>query len=329
MKDVLVSIIVPAYNVELYIEKCLESCINQTYGNVEIVVVNDGSKDNTGAIAKKVLQHNKRHIYVEQKNKGVSAARNLALEICNGDYCIFLDSDDWLELNTIDILISNLRESKANLVVSECFFVEKNNSGWIIERQGENEKNEIISASKLKELVGVRSKYKLLSSCYKLFDMSIIRSNGIRFDRRIHFGEDGLFTYQYLCHCDLVSYINSPLWNILDRPGSTTKSEFSAKQITGIKAVDLMINYKPINKDVLSCLRKLRGDRAMWVQINSLRSQHSNKFMRYAYYSRKILRMEKKYVLNGNKSVKKYFQVWFLCYSPMPLCAFVLSRNLK
>ena len=116
-----ISIIVPAYNVQKYIKQCLESVINQTYKNLEIIVVNDGSKDKTLDIIENIAQIDERIIVINQENQGVSASRNNGLKSANGDFIMFVDSDDWLDLDTCEVLIKEAVKENADIVM--CGYV--------------------------------------------------------------------------------------------------------------------------------------------------------------------------------------------------------------
>ena len=103
-----ISVIVPIYNVEKYLEKCLESIINQTFINLEIILINDGSTDFSGSICEKYKNKDNRIILIHKKNEGLSAARNKGLSIATGDYISFVDSDDFLDLNMYEILYKKM-----------------------------------------------------------------------------------------------------------------------------------------------------------------------------------------------------------------------------
>ena len=120
-EDYKISIIIPAYNVQEYIKQCLESIINQTYKNLEIIVVNDGSKDKTLDIIESIAKDDSRIIVINQENQGVSAARNNALKGVDGDFVMFVDSDDWLDLDTCEVLIKEAVEENADIVM--CGYV--------------------------------------------------------------------------------------------------------------------------------------------------------------------------------------------------------------
>ena len=111
MKE-LISIIVPIYNVEKYIHKCIESIINQTYKNLEIILVDDGSPDNCGNICEEYAKNDSRIKVIHKENNGLSSARNAGLEICKGDYIGFVDSDDYIELNMYEVLINALKNTR-------------------------------------------------------------------------------------------------------------------------------------------------------------------------------------------------------------------------
>ena len=104
-----ISVIIPVYGVEKYIRKCLESVVNQTYKNLEIIVVNDGTKDNSMEIVKEYLE-DKRIVIINKENGGISSARNAGLKIATGDYISFVDSDDWLELDLYKKLMIDLND---------------------------------------------------------------------------------------------------------------------------------------------------------------------------------------------------------------------------
>ena len=119
--DKVVSIIIPAYNAEKYIEQCVKSVINQTYKHLEIIIVNDGSKDNTLDILEKLKSTDERIVLINQMNKGLPAARNTGLKKCSGDFIFFLDSDDWIERECIEILIEIEKENEVDIVFFDYF----------------------------------------------------------------------------------------------------------------------------------------------------------------------------------------------------------------
>lgn len=108
----LVSIIIPVYNVDKYVEQCIMSCVNQTYSNIEVIVVNDGSTDSSGSICRSLKERFNRIVLVETENKGVSNARNIGIENAKGEWVTFVDGDDWIEENTVELLANFFKEGE-------------------------------------------------------------------------------------------------------------------------------------------------------------------------------------------------------------------------
>lgn len=124
--DLLISVIIPVYNAEKYLEQCLNSIKNQTYKNFEVIIVNDGSKDNTDSICKKFAQSDSRFRYFSKENGGVSSARNFGLDNANGHYITFIDGDDWVEHNHLEILIKSITENNSDIAI--CSYKEFDNN---------------------------------------------------------------------------------------------------------------------------------------------------------------------------------------------------------
>ena len=122
----LLSVIIPVYKVEKYLRRCLDSIVNQTYKNLEIILVDDGSPDNSGKICDEYAQNDKRIKVIHQKNKGQGAARNTGIIAANGELITFVDSDDWIENNTYEIMVSELLQYELDII--KCAIVETDGS---------------------------------------------------------------------------------------------------------------------------------------------------------------------------------------------------------
>ena len=116
-EEILVSVIVPVFNVEKFLEKCVSSITNQTYKNLEILLVDDGSTDNSGTICDNFSKNDNRLKVFHKKNGGLSDARNYGIERATGSYIMFIDSDDWIENDTIELLLDKTIEEKSDIVV--------------------------------------------------------------------------------------------------------------------------------------------------------------------------------------------------------------------
>ena len=118
MGNELISIIVPIYNVENYLRQCLDSIVSQTYQNFECLLINDGSSDNSADICREYIEKDSRFRYFEKENVGVSSARNLGIERSKGQYITFIDSDDWVDSEYLEVLYRALIEEKADIAIS-------------------------------------------------------------------------------------------------------------------------------------------------------------------------------------------------------------------
>ena len=125
-----ISVIIPVYNVEKFIEQSIKSVLNQTYKNLEIILVDDGSTDSSGSICDEYSKKDKRIKVIHQDNKGLSGARNSGLDIATGKYIMFLDSDDYFENNSCEILYSEIEKKQADYVIGNYIHTKYNGEKW-------------------------------------------------------------------------------------------------------------------------------------------------------------------------------------------------------
>lgn len=200
----LVTIIIPVYNVKLFLNKCIDSVINQTYKNLEIICINDGSIDNSLEILKSYTD--KRIQIIDIENHGVSYARNLGIEKATGEYLLFVDSDDYIEKTMVEELIS-LMSDEVDLTYCGLRYVRL--SGFV-------KKTWIPSISETDNPIIDRFKItQYLTVTKKAFKRRIIEENNIRFDTTLHYAEDSLFLIQYLKHCKKAKGLKKILYNIV------------------------------------------------------------------------------------------------------------------
>lgn len=313
MESAKVSIIIPAFTVENYIHRAIQSLINQTYKNIEIIIVDDGSEDNTWYVIQKLSKIDSRIKPIKQNNLGVSSARNTGLASITGDYLLFLDADDWVEENTVDILVKIANEYRGYLIAVDRNFVTIDRNGdFNYERQNKFEKDSKTDVEgAIRGLVD--NKYNIYSACYKIFDANVIKKNNIRFDETIFFGEDGLFVFQYLLHSNGLNYRNIPLWNILDREGSATNGTFSYKWMTAIKATDKMLDTKNLPVGIIHFIKTYAVDRGLMLEYKILNSQANDKKL-LLEIRRYVKKFAKEYLLGRRKIKRKiYFIImaWF------------------
>lgn len=221
-----VSIIVPLYNASRYIEKCLDSCIMQDYPNCEIIVVNDGSTDDSVERIKPYLDKIR---YIYQENMGGSAARNAGLDEARGTYVFFLDSDDIIFPDTITKLVTSIEEDGSDLCL-----------GAYETMDAAGRRGDIISFRN-KDCVFSKEELPILFTIYpnpstKLFRMNIIKENGLRFEN-LRIAQDLNFFFRYLICCSKASYINTALYIYRVTAGSISTS-YDDRILDIIKAFD-------------------------------------------------------------------------------------------
>lgn len=201
-----VSVIVPIYNVEKYLEKCINSLLSQTLEDIQIILVNDGSKDNSGNIAKEYEKNNKdRVIYVEKENGGLSDARNYGLKYATGDFIAFLDSDDYIEKNAYEEMYNKAIEENADYV--ECDFIwEFPNKIRVDKQYPYKNKKEMLS-------------FVRVVAWNKLIKRQLIIDNNLEFPKGLRY-EDVEFTYKLIPFINKFAYVDKPFIHYVQRKGS-------------------------------------------------------------------------------------------------------------
>ena len=213
--DALVSVIVPVYKVEQYLQKCVSSITNQTYNNLEIILVDDGSPDHSGQMCDQMALHDRRIKVIHQNNQGLSEARNHGIDTCEGEYILFVDGDDYIEPNTVECLLRACIETSAD--VSCCGYVEERNtvSHPLLKSQKSYENEEIIEA----ELEGVFA----LFAWNKLWKRQLFDSD-IRFPPGRHF-EDISTNWKCFLKCHRVTCVPDILFHYVFRKDSISNTK--------------------------------------------------------------------------------------------------------
>lgn len=208
-----VSVIVPFYNVENYIEKCLETLVNQNLEDIEIILVNDGSKDRSKIIVDKFLkQYPEKIVYLEKENGGLSDARNYAIPHAKGEYIAFLDSDDYVEKTMYKDMYELAKKENSDMV--ECDFY------W--EYPDKNKRKEdkgVIYNGKKEMLEKVR-----VVAWNKLIKKEILEKSGVLFPKGLRY-EDVEFTYKLVPYLDKVSFLKKPCIHYIQREGSISNNQ--------------------------------------------------------------------------------------------------------
>lgn len=261
MNKELISIIVPVYRTEAWLEKCVRSVLAQTDGDWELILVDDGSPDNAGALCDRLAGEDARIRVIHQENAGVSAARNRGLEEARGDFVVFLDSDDRVDPVYLEWLRAREKESGAGLVV--CGYALE--TGAADDGSGPAEtpskplSEKLLSAEDflagaLREENGI-----ILSVCLGMFSAEAVR--GLRFDKGLAYGEDSLFLAEVLRRTETVWYDPVPLYHYLvSREGNTYTELSLTKQESRIRSYEAIETVWKKSEKVRGLLEKILAD---------------------------------------------------------------------
>ena len=207
----LISIIVPVYNVEKYIDKCISSILQQTYPRIELLLIDDGSPDKSGIICDMYAQKDNRVRVFHKPNAGVSAARNTGINNAKGEFITFVDSDDWLEPDCIRRSLNIINKNELDLLQFSSKRI--NDKGDLLFlKTGETP---ILNASQYIEA----DQIYIAAGC-SIYRTSIIRSTNLKFDENLKLGEDQLFIYRYISKCKSCMRIKDSLYNYRLNPES-------------------------------------------------------------------------------------------------------------
>lgn len=237
-REPLLSVIVPVYNVEKYLAKCVDSILNQTYSNLEIILVNDGSRDFSGSICDVFVQKDSRVQVIHKENGGLSSARNMGIEAATGEYITFVDSDDWIESDAYEHLMGLMERNQVQLVCGGNYNVD--------EDTGERtlgvcpRKEEVITTE---EMVGRMFLWQDCDSsvCDKIFHRDLL--DHFRFPVG-KVCEDVSVTYRILLSTDRVAFSNRPFYNYLQRSGSISRtSEITEKTFHFSQHTEVIYSY--------------------------------------------------------------------------------------
>ena len=223
----MVSVIIPAYNVEQYVERCVYSVTKQTYRNLEIILVDDGSTDCTGIICDKLAKEDNRISVIHKTNGGLSDARNAGIDVSRGEYISFVDSDDYIATDMIEHMVHAMSEEAISMVV--VGFCKKNGDAG--KYCGPTTERVVSSEEALKDIYIGHEIYP--ASWNKLYRRALFNNN--RFAVGM-INEDSEIITKLLMECNRVALVSKPLYIYMIREGSITQSSFSSKDYNGIKA---------------------------------------------------------------------------------------------
>lgn len=294
------SIIVPVYNVEKYLNKCIQSILNQTFKNFELILINDGSTDDSGVICDYYSNIDNRIRVIHKQNGGLSSARNAGINIARGKFIAFVDSDDYVHEKMYEILLSNAIKNSSDLVICDLEFVYAHNVCDTSKNIINIEIETLTNIEALNELYSPRG-VNFVIACNKIYRYELFKD--IRYEEgRLH--EDEFIIHKILYKTKKITYIPLKLYFYLQTENSITRSAFNIKKLDIVCAHKQRIEYfKNINQIDLqhkaenfyvqaffSNYLKARLDKTNYKEINNLKKDFFMSFktlLKNPFYNKK------------------------------------------
>lgn len=261
--DKKISIIIPVCNTEKYVERCIASVLGQTYQNIEIICVDDGSTDMSGSILDKLTKTDERLVVIHKKNEGVTAARNLALEYASGEYIGFVDSDDYLDKTMYAELVHVMEEKNVDIVTCGYYMAYDSHVEKVLNCKPISEN--VYKIENFLVYVYERDVYKGVAGYLwtRLFKRELIKDRKgklqISFKKEFLGADDIVFIADVNKRCRTIAYVNKPLYYYYQREGSIVHDkEKQLKDLFWIKAYEYVIKqYDGVNENVLDLIKRM------------------------------------------------------------------------
>lgn len=309
-KKNLVSIIVPIYNSERNLERCISSIIKQSYQNIEIILIDDGSTDNSREICYNFVMKDKRINYFFQENKGVSAARNYGLEKVHGEFLLFIDSDDWIELNCIEICLNYILSYNAD-IVKFGYYIEKNNSEPKI-----NSNKKLSQFKTIENLLEYCDNTKYYAFVWNMF----IRREKIiklKFLKDINWLEDQIFGYCCFLCTGLKLFVPDTLYHY---------SFWDIGSLSNVKKPEIILKSLKIEYHLKKTLCKLNP---LYLQVIELeygwRLEYLIKSLYVKYYSNSFKKRILKSIKHKSPLLSIVSKIFFNNYLPFVIKNILIS----
>lgn len=293
------SIVVPVYNVGSLVKKCIESLINQSLSDIEIIIINDGSTDNSLNFIEKYLTNPKIKYYY-QNNQGLGAARNVGIEQSTGEFITFVDSDDWVDLDLYKVMIDKLENDESDIAI--CGVKNEYNNFWCSEeRYSYKFCNTLSSYTALNILSRCENNNYMISPVVwnKVYKKSIIMDNNIRFLKNSYW-EDDVFSFQIFMWAKKFSIVPDIYYHYFYRQNSIT-NDFSKKHID-----DIVVSFKELYLYVEK--NKLENPDAK-LMVNSYFDRAISSMLRMLFCNEPSVKKQKDYIIYFYEKFSKSFSM--------------------
>ena len=243
----MVSIIVPIYNAEQYLRRCVDSILNQEYTDFELLLVNDGSTDASGAICEEYGDRDPRVIVIQKENTGVSDSRNRALDRARGKYLQFLDSDDWITQDATRLFVRAAEEYGCDMVISDFYRV----VGERLSPKGDIEEEGVLTREEFAaHMMENPADFYYGVLWNKLYRRDIVEEHKLRMDTDISWCEDFMFNLEYICYAKVFYALHAPIYYYVKRKGSLASQGINISKTVKMK-LNVFEYYNNFYKHVL------------------------------------------------------------------------------
>lgn len=244
MDENLISVVIPVYNIEKWVGKCLSSLIKQSYTDLEIIVVNDGSTDDSLTICEQYQKKDGRIKIISQKNKGLSAARNAGIVNAQGEFIFFVDGDDYLRENAIELAYEAIQKECADMCILQYEYV--GDSGEIVHKNEKYSKRLCMSGVEAMKRLLIDDSIGGVIAWGKLYRKTLFKTYELMFPEGLYH-EDCFFTYKACFYSSRVVYIPYSGYMYVQRADSIIHTKFSEKHLDKIKAAEECLSFTKIN----------------------------------------------------------------------------------
>jgi glycosyltransferase involved in cell wall biosynthesis len=304
-----ISVIVPVYNTQDFLETCINSILNQTHKNIELILINDGSSDQSGRICNDFSSKDSRIKVIHQNNLGQAAARNNGLKIASGNFIGFVDSDDWIALNMYELLYS--KAVKANTDIVSCNIIFINREGRFKNYNTSQKSLDLDRLSAMKELIS--NKHLTFSACNKLYKKELF--NEVKFDEKTIF-EDMDISYRLIHISNSISYINYSLYFYRYNPQSTLRSNMSVRRLVEFQVKKKMYDFYSTFYSELSLLAYYQLFQIGFILYARVKSQKDFVISDYKYLIQFDKDILKKIIITRGFSILKKIHILFYLLAP-------------
>lgn len=268
----LISIILPIYNGEQYLRGCLESILKQKYHNFEVILVNDGSIDSSEAICRQYVNRDDRFRYVQKEHGGASSARNYGLELVKGEYVTFIDADDWVEENYLELLHQSLKENNADISVSTYKKFDVDTNLFYLHAFQINESNQVFTQ---KELVEKLPQLERITESFEIIGGKLVKKSlllGIRFNERTQLSENMEFWFKLYLLSNRIAFVNKEIYNFRLQDSEARKLYNAKNYVDDIRVrmdrIPLLVAKGYDTKPYLENLKNYLNGRIQYLEQN-------------------------------------------------------------